>query len=1103
MRDRVNFITPLITTIRLLLIFLVFTTVLHCKSRVVWAQTIQEREVEAIQLRRERLEQYERGQFKEALQTLKKILVIFREINYIQGEIEIIMDIGIVYYKMEKYSKSLDFYQQALTLSQNIYLSSKVNILAQIGLLYERLEEYSKAVVFFQKAISIYQPGIVMGRGAPSPYIGSTRLIDLESLENLEEYLGNTYLKIGDYSKAIDSFERYLDNLHYSNWVSSRPTLISLGNVYMALGDYAKAIDYFQQGLYLVREEGNRQGELEVLSVLGSARVLLGDATGLEYLQQSLTIAREISDKKNESQIFNDIGLVYKNLGELEKAIDSFQKALDLYTKLDEQIGQAEVIKNLGTTYASLGKYPKALEFFNRAYTFFAENNVRNGVATTLNNLGSIYRELGQFSRAREFYNRALLIHQDTGNLGGEASTLHNIGLAYHDNNRYEIALDFYQKSLDIWTNTGNLAGQATALNNIGLVQSELGQFEFALQSVEEAISIARSLNNRAKEGNILDSLGTVYRQAQQYDRALTAYEQALTILRTTENRATEQVTLANMGQLFEEQEQSELAIIFYKQSVNIIEEIRRDLRTLPREQQQSYTETVADTYRDLADLLLQNDRILEAQRVLDLLKVQELDDYLRNVRGNENTTQGLPNLPAEREAWNRYQAILNEAVEIGKERFQLEQKDTLTPDESQRLAELTNAQGQIRQDFNNFTRSEEVLALVAQRSPETLSQDLLLRMGDFNGLQDNLRNLEQNAVLLYPLILDDRLELILTTADSPPIRRTVAVSKQELNATIAAFRSALQNPTADAEPPARQLYSWLIQPIENDLKAANAETIIYGPDGQLRYIPLAALHDGENWLVQRYRINHITAYSLTDLDTEPQPQLNVLAGAFTTGNYSFNVGEQAFNFSGLPFAGVEVENLADTVPTTTKLIDTDFTPDVVPQFNRYNTIHLATHGAFVVGTPDESFIVFGNGERVTLRDIATWSLTNVDLVVLSACETGLGGNLGNGEEILGLGYQIQSAGARAAIASLWIVDDGGTQMLMNAFYGGLQQNLTKAEALRQAQIALITGDYSAVGDSRGNAIELVFAESLPPQVRQGLSHPYYWAPFILIGNGL
>jgi CHAT domain-containing protein len=159
-----------------------------------------------------------------------------------------------------------------------------------------------------------------------------------------------------------------------------------------------------------------------------------------------------------------------------------------------------------------------------------------------------------------------------------------------------------------------------------------------------------------------------------------------------------------------------------------------------------------------------------------------------------------------------------------------------------------------------------------------------------------------------------------------------------------------------------------------------------------------------------------------------------------------------------------------------------------------------------VLGTPNDSFILFGNGERITLADMQKWSLKNVDLVVLSACETGLSGKLGNGEEILGLGYQMQRAGARAAIASLWQVSDGGTQVLMNAFYAALNKSMTKAEALRQAQIALITKDLSGVGGSRGEEawIEVVSTRTgLPPQVSNNLSHPYYWAPFILIGNGL
>ncbi|NEQ23846.1 MAG: CHAT domain-containing protein, partial [Microcoleus sp. SIO2G3] len=505
------------------------------------------------------------------------------------------------------------------------------------------------------------------------------------------------------------------------------------------------------------------------------------------------------------------------------------------------------------------------------------------------------------------------------------------------------------------------------------------------------------------------------------------------------------------------------------------------------------------------ADLLLQQNRILEAQRVLDLLKVQELEDYLRNVRGNEETSQGVPKLSPEQQIEDGYQEISDQAITIGKELTELRQKGGRTPQEEQRIIELVKAQEKIIADFNTFIESEEVLTLIEQLSPQTRKPDVVDDLEDLLSVQDNLKNLQQNVVLLYPLILDDRIELILTTPDSPPIRRTVPITKEQLSQTILAFRQALRNPTRDATTPAQQLYNWLIKPLENDLKAAEAKTIIYAPDGHLRYIPLAALHDGEQWLVQRYRINNITAASLTELDTQPQPQLKILAGAFTTGQHSVTVGRERFNFGALPYAGVEVETLAKTVPDTTQLINNAFNPeDTKPKMGDYTVLHFATHGAIVVGTPEESFILFGDGTPVTVADIRNWNLNNVDLVVLSACETGLGGQFGNGEEILGLGYQMQRAGARAAIASLWTVDDGGTQVLMNAFYTALQTGkVTKTEALQQAQIALITGEYQALGEQQGLRVVQGVRNAVPQQVEDRLSHPYYWAPFILIGNGL
>jgi CHAT domain-containing protein len=231
-----------------------------------------------------------------------------------------------------------------------------------------------------------------------------------------------------------------------------------------------------------------------------------------------------------------------------------------------------------------------------------------------------------------------------------------------------------------------------------------------------------------------------------------------------------------------------------------------------------------------------------------------------------------------------------------------------------------------------------------------------------------------------------------------------------------------------------------------------------------------------------------------------------VFAGAFTSGSYSFKVGDEQFTFSGLKYAGDEVENLAKTIPGTMRVLDQQFNRDSILQMNDYSIVHLATHAAFFTGKPEESFILFGDGSRATLRDVENWRLPNVDLIVLSACETGLGldeKRSSDGKEILGLGYQMQRTGAKAAIASLWQVSDGGTQALMDAFYAALGKGSTKAEALRQAQIALITGDYTALGEQRGLVVQQQINNSLPSQVSNRLSHPYYWAPFILIGNGL
>ena len=540
--------------------------------------------------------------------------------------------------------------------------------------------------------------------------------------------------------------------------------------------------------------------------------------------------------------------------------------------------------------------------------------------------------------------------------------------------------------------------------------------------------------------------------------------------------------------------------MFFLKKSVSIYEIVRSESKFLPPELKNIYIQSVSPTYRILADILLSQDRVLEAQQIPDLLKVQELDDYFQNVRG---TAQAIEFRRAEQEILIKYNEIQKSAIQIGLELAslrKLDSKDNLDPTQKQRLTKLVNLETDINKQFIAFIDSPEVKVLTTKLQQNSSNEALSLP--ELRKLRDKLDRLD--AVLLYPLILDDRLELVLSVPGSPPLRRPVSVKREELNRTIAEFRYALGNRQSNTQELAEKLYGWLIQPIEADLKQAHPKTILYAPDGQLRYIPLAALHDGKQWLVERYRINNITALAVSDLVTPPRKDKQILAAAFGNNSVNVTVDNQSFSFAGLPFATKEVQSLAQTRPGTVSLFDRDFTLSTLQtRMNSFNILHLATHGKFLIGNPKKSFLVMGNGDRFSLSDIQDSSLDNVDLVVLSACETGVGltGKDEDGIEVLGIGYQFQRGGAKAVISSLWSINDGGTQKFMEFFYGLLQQGMPKAEALQQAQVALIKNDFTANGKLRGSFnFESIGGTA---QIETNLKHPFYWAPFILIGNGL
>ncbi|MFM7530062.1 MAG: tetratricopeptide repeat protein, partial [Nodosilinea sp.] len=1044
--------------------------------------------VEANRLLEQGAQQFGLSQWREALQSYEQALVIYRDIKSRTGEARTLNVIGLVNRSQGNYSAALGYCEQALAITRDIKNRAlEALTLRNIGLVNLSLGDYGAALDYYDQSLAIFRDL-------------KDRAEEAFALRNI----GIANWSRGDYGAALGSYEQALAIYRdLKDRAGEASVLLDIGNTNWVRGDYGAALDYYEQALAIYRDLKDRDGEASALSNIGKVQNALGDyGAELSYSEQALAIYRDLKDRGSEALTLLDMGNTNMMLGNFGALLGYYEQALAIYRDIGDRAVEALTLDKIGAMNNLLGNDRAALGYFNQSLAIARDIGNRALEAQTLNSIGTVQVDLGDYGAALDYYTQSLAIARDIGNRAFEAQTLNSIGDVQVDLGDYGAALDYYTQSLAIYRDIKDRRSEALPLMGIGNVQQALGDYRAALGYYDQSLAIARDIGDRNGEALTLHFIGTVQVYLRDYRAALGYFEQDLAIYRDLENRTGEALALGGIGLAYAAQSQPELAILFLKQAVTTYEAIRKDNQPLSSDLQAAYTTTVAGTYRNLADLLLQQDRIFEAQEVLDLLKVQELNDYLRGVRGE--TAHPLTILRPEEEILRRYGELQTQAAAIAQELAQLRQLDPTgrTPAQNQRIDTLVQLQQEMTEQFNAFVDSDDIQTLVGQLSRTAQRQSLNLE--DLAALQDDLTALK--GAILYPLILEDRLELVITIPNNPPLRRTVKVDRVTLNHAITDFRQVLDNPDHDPKPAAQTLYNYLIRPLEADLAAAGIETIIYAPDGPLRYVPLAALHDGNQWLIENYRVNNITARSLQDLDKDPNPIVDVLAGAFADQSLSYTipVGRRSQTFQGLPFAGQEVAQLATTL-TTTALFDSQFTWAAIrPKMNEFTVVHFATHAAFVPGQPEDSFILFGSGEAPTLADIKTWNLANVDLVVLSACETGLGGVEGNGEEILGLGYQFQQAGARAVIASLWQVDDGGTQALINAFYRALRQGYSKVEALQRAQQALINDDLSFVGEPRGTTIRVVDARTGQPITLRGQSdHPYYWAPFILIGNGL
>lgn len=368
-----------------------------------------------------------------------------------------------------------------------------------------------------------------------------------------------------------------------------------------------------------------------------------------------------------------------------------------------------------------------------------------------------------------------------------------------------------------------------------------------------------------------------------------------------------------------------------------------------------------------------------------------------------------------------------------------------------------------------NLLEVRQILeSLKAAEIVEYFDNDCVIQKQDRAALEQ----LSETAAIVYPILMADRLELLLSFPERI-YQVSVPVSRADLTREVRQFRVRIEDAGSDDRfmPAAQKLYDWLVRPLEKYLADRRVDTLVFVPDGPLRTIPMSALHDGERFLIEKYALATTPGLSLTSTEPIEHVEARVLANGIT---------EAVQGFSALPNVAEELQSIERLYPSRLNK-DKEFQLTSVERSmseGEYSIVHIATHGKFdrnhrnsFLLTYDDKMTMNQLEESLSLR---RYRQDAIELLVLSACQTAAGDD----RAALGMAGIALKAGARSALATLWFINDASTSALMQDFYKNLQgDNVSKAEALQQAQIKMLAN----------------------PERR----HPAHWAPFLLIGNWL
>ena len=824
---------------------------------------------------------------------------------------------------------------------------------------------------------------------------------------------------------------------------------------------FSEVVPLLQQAVVVFGAKGENLDRATALSNLAAT---FGQLTEWEQAEvavnSSLSVVRQLPKSAQQQgilgQSLNIQGQLELERGRTQEAIDIWTEAAKIFEQIDAKNQLVQIQINQSLAWETLGLYPRACktllasfqlenkscEISNASLESLKSQPISPENVRGINALGRVLRVLGKLEPSQEILLVGLEVAGKLGlrqeeaaidlNLGNtERAKSNKPGLSPQQRSQLaRSALSYYARSVQMsagGTNTGAspLLMQAK-LNQLSLladgknwseaavlwrsIQPQLAQLPSnrtglyarinlaeslikldreakiatpGLSEIDkmlsEALEPANRLGDKRIQAYILGTRGKLYELQKQHSLAETLTIQALSLAPAFQSPDIAYQLLWQLGRIRKTQGNLEGAIAQYTQAVNVLSSLRGDLVTVNPEVQFSFRESAEPVYRQLVELLLQEespsqDKLKLARQTVESLQLAELDNFFRDA--------------------------------------------------------------------------------CADAKPKSIEE------------------IDPTAAVIYPIILSDRLEVILSIPGKPLRRYSTKKSQQELETAFRQAKNAIRPASfpRDRLPPIQQVYDWLIRPAEADLTANGIKTLVFVLDGYLRNLPMAILHDGEQFLVEKYSIALAPGLQLVAPKPLSKVKLKVLTAALS---------EARQGFAALPGVTQEIQQISAQMPATGLLNQEFVSGELQARIKEvsYPIVHLATHGQFSSNAADTFIVTWDQKVNVKEFDRLLRSRTGekqqpIELLVLSACETASG----DSRAALGLAGAAIRSGARSTAATLWQVNDESTAIFMAEFYRQLAlPKSTKAEALRNAQLTLLNNPL--------------------------YKNPYFWAPFILVGN--